>query len=121
MDDLLVGGKSASIVWQDTVHLRLKISESASSIWENLKEKPRSVARRGNARWPLSRSASAISPSIRRRANPGAGRKLGRRRARPSAFEKSALVTGAGAVALKGPRAESVSMVHLTIRTQSSR
>ena len=81
---------------------------------------PRSVARTGSARWPLSSSASAISPSAMRSANAGAGSKLGRFSARPSAFENSAFVTGDGLVAFTGPRAPSAVMLHDTSLTQSS-
>ena len=54
----------------------------ASSILEYRNEKLQSVARTGSARWPLSSSASAISPRAIRRANAGAGRRLGRFSAR---------------------------------------
>src|SRR5205814_313876 len=95
-----------------SVSPRLKISANASSTLLKRKEKPRSEARTGRARCPLSSSASAISPSISLSANPGAGSTLGRLRAWPSAFENSTLRTGFGAVAFSGPRAASCCSIH---------
>ena len=80
-----------------------KIAASASSSRAYLNVKPSASAFAGTARWPDRSSASAISPSIRRSANAGAGMKAGRWSARPSARANSAFVTGFGAVAFSGP------------------
>ena len=82
--------------------------------------KPESVARTGSARWLLSRSASAISPSAILNANGGAGMTLGRLNACPSAAENSLLVIGIGPVTFRGPRVASLVTDHATMRTQSS-
>src|SRR3989442_1018124 len=74
------------------------MSRSAGSSVANWNWYPPACALAGRTRCPVSRSASAISPSASRMANTGAGMKAGRCSTWPSTRLNSALVTGSGAV-----------------------
>ena len=82
----------------------------------SVRERPGREARAGwrGRRRPFRRGRSS-------RAKAGAGTSAGRRIARPSARENSALVTGCGAVTLTGPLTAGVSTIQRTISIQSSR
>ena len=88
-------------------------------LWWNSKPARSSAA--GMARCPPSSPSSANSPRRARSAKPGTSIGVGRLTARPSAAVNSALVTGAGPVALTGPASSSCPIANNSARTSSSR